>query len=123
MLLLSFCVDLVAILLGARIFRGRGEPVQPPRRWWRMTARPRLSWVLGILFLVLSVSGAIGLVLGAFGVGDTIPASAGGVASTVIVVLESGVIAALYLNSAVRLRRLGVPPPEPKFRPTVRLKP
>jgi hypothetical protein len=33
------------------------------------------------------------------------------------------VIAALYLNSAVRLRRLGVPAPEPRFRPTMRVKP
>jgi hypothetical protein len=37
-------------------------------------------------------------------------------------VLEFGVIAALYLNSAVRLKRLGVPAKDPKFRPTIKLK-
>ena len=50
-------VDLTAILLGARVFRGRGEAIEPPRRWWRMTARPTLSWVLGILFLALWIAG------------------------------------------------------------------
>jgi hypothetical protein len=56
--LVAAAIDLTAILLGARVFRGRGEAIEPPRRWWRMTARPTLSWVLGILFLALWVAGS-----------------------------------------------------------------
>ena len=44
-------------------------------------------------------------------------------ALTIVVMIEYGVIAALYLNSAVRLQRLGVPPREPKFKPTLRIAP
>ncbi|KRE29062.1 hypothetical protein [Agromyces sp. Soil535] len=121
--LVSFCVDLVAILLGARVFRGRGEPIEPARTWWRMTARPKLSWRLGILFLVLSVGSATRLVLLAIGAWPVGPTGADGDILGIAVLVEYGLIAFLYLNSAIRLRRLGVPPPEPKFRPTVRIKP
>ena len=61
-------VDLTAILLGARVFRGRGEAIEPPRRWWRMTARPTLSWVLGILFLALWIAGLLGVAFDTLGV-------------------------------------------------------
>ena len=121
--LVAAAIDLTAILLGARVFRGRGEAIEPPRRWWRMTARPTLSWVLGILFLALWVAGVLGVVFDTLGVGGAAPMAAGDLALTIVVVMESGVIAALYLNSAGRLQRLGVPPREPKFKPTVRIAP
>ncbi|WP_448809134.1 hypothetical protein [Agromyces bauzanensis] len=111
-------IDLALLLLGARIFRGRGEPVDPPRAWWRMTARPKLSRWLGGIFLVLAISIPISALLGT-------PAdrAAVDIPITIIGTLEFAVLAGLYLNSAIRLRRLPVPPKEPKFRPTVRLKP
>jgi hypothetical protein len=123
-IVITFCFDLAAILLGARVFRGRGEAIEPPRPWWRMTARPTLSRRLGILFLVLTVLTVMDIVLAAIGVSPTRPALADGVAVAVAIVgvLEFGVIAALYLNSAVRLKRLGVPAKDPKFRPTIKLK-
>ena len=116
-------VDLTAILLGARVFRGRGEAIEPPRRWWRMTARPTLSWVLGILFLALWIAGLLGVAFDTLGVGGAAPMAADDLALTIVVMIEYGVVGALYLNSAVRLQRLGVPPREPKFKPTLRIAP
>jgi hypothetical protein len=111
------------LLLGARIFRGRGEAVEPPRPWWRMTARPTLSRRLGILFLVLAAWLAAGLIL-AVVVGF---ASIGWTADDIVIavsgVLEFAAVASLYLNSAARLKRMGVPAKDLKFRPTVSLKP
>ena len=126
-LLLGTLLDFAALLIGARIFRGRGEALEPRRPWWRMTARPTLSRRLGILFMVLAVLTAVSLVLTAFGVSGvrtTVGDDASG-SLAILAVLEYGGFAYLYLNSAVRLKRLGVraPAKEPKFRPTVTLKP
>jgi uncharacterized membrane protein len=121
--IVSTIVEMAAFLVAARIFRGKGEAVAPPRAWWRMTARPALSRRLGILFLVLSVLGAAGVVLEAMGIPEPLPTRSNPqtVVITVIGVLQFAAIAFLYLNSAVRLKRLGVPPKEPKFRSTVKL--
>jgi hypothetical protein len=121
--MVRFGIDLTAVLLGARTFRGRGEPIEPPRAPWRMTARPRLSQVLGILFAVLFVGGALGMLFDALGVASGPAGTAGTIAGNVIALVELALIAALYLRSAVRLRRLGVPPKDPKFKPTVRIRP
>ena len=117
-------IDVGALLLGARIFRGRGEAIEPPRPWWRMTARPTLSRRLGILFVVLSAFGLISLGLTAIGVPALRTRLADGVSvsTTIFVALEYGGFAFFYLNSAARLKRLGVPPLEPKFRPAKTLK-
>jgi len=48
-------VFLVTIVALARSFRGRDEPVAPPRPWWRLTARPRAGWWLGLLFVLSGV--------------------------------------------------------------------
>ncbi len=116
-------VDLAAILLGARIFRGRGEPIEPPRERWRMTARPRLSTVLGVVFVVNSAFMVLGLVLAALGVSVEPSDAAERIVGSAIGAVEYALIAALYLRSAARLRSLGVPPKEPKFTPTVRIRP
>jgi len=116
-------VDLAAILLGARVFRGRGEPVGPPRERWRMTARPRLSTVLGIVFVVSSAFMVLGLALAVLGVSVEPSDAAETIVGGAIGAVEYGLIGALYLRSAIRLRSLGVPPKEPKFTPTVRIRP
>jgi hypothetical protein len=41
---------LVAVISLARSFRGTGEAVQPPRAWWRLTARPLAGFVLGAMY-------------------------------------------------------------------------
>lgn len=113
---LMYVSDLAAVLLGARIFRGSGEAIGPARAWWRMTARPQLSRNLGVILLVFVLMCVISLVfrLGVSGVS----------ALEVVTTAEIAVFAALYLNSAIRLTRLGVPPKPPKplkFRPAIRL--
>jgi hypothetical protein len=65
--LASTAVTLAGIVLGARVFRGRDEPVTPRRPWWQMTARPLLSRVLGIIFLMTVISTLIEYVLAAQG--------------------------------------------------------
>lgn len=40
----------VGQLLLARSFRGYGEPVEPARAWWRLTARPRAGWWLAVFY-------------------------------------------------------------------------
>lgn len=129
-LLITAVTDFGALLLGARIFRGRGEAVEAPRAWWRMTARPTLSRRLGILFVVLPLLGAVSLVLEATGVYAPLPARTGAdVFAYSSGSVQSGVVAYLYLNSAARLKRLGVPakdpkpPQKPNFRPPVKLMP
>ncbi|MFD4111770.1 hypothetical protein ACFWWU_37315, partial [Streptomyces sp. NPDC058650] len=62
-------VNLAAFALAVRIFRGRDEPIDPPRAWWRMTAWPTLSRRLGILFAVFAAMSVISAVLSAVGVG------------------------------------------------------
>ena len=129
-LLTTSAFDVAALLLGARLFRGRGEAIEPPRPWWRMTARPTLSRRLGILFVVLAVFGAVATVLTGVGVYALSPGVPLGEAvfGSMIGVLEFTAIAYLYLNSAVQLKRLGVPskapkaPRPPKFRPAVKLR-
>lgn len=123
--LLGALLDFTALLYGARVFRGRGEAIEPRRPWWRMTARPTLSRRLGILFLVLALVALAGLVLAAFGMpepGPTVPIGPPGFVE-LLVLAQYGGFAFLYLNSAIRLKRLGVPPKEPKFRPPMRLRP
>ena len=96
-------------LLAARIFRGRDEAVTPARPWWQMTARPTLSRRLGIFLAVLTGLNVLATVLqllGAIGSGSTLIAS-------IISVLECGLLAFLYLNSATRLRRRSLSLVEP----------
>ena len=125
-LLTTSAFDVAALLLGARLFRGRGEAIEPPRQWWRMTARPTLSRRLGILFVVLAAGSVVVLILTAAGVYGPLPQTSPGdaIAMYITAVLEYGTFAYLYLNSAVRLKRAGAPPKPPKppnFRPTVKL--
>jgi hypothetical protein len=51
---LAFTAGMMTV--GVRTFRGAGEPVDPPRAWWRATGRPASS--LGIGLLLVLVGGA-----------------------------------------------------------------
>ena len=107
--------SIAGLLLGSRIFRGKGEPIDPPRPLWQMTARPTLSKRLGTAFAVWACLSCLLVVRAALEIAD-----AGGVGrllSAIEIVLFTTVMAVLYLNSAVRLRRLGIGPLEPEFRP------
>ncbi|NEN05829.1 hypothetical protein G3T36_08080 [Diaminobutyricibacter tongyongensis] len=96
----SLITVLGAYLIGARIFRGRGENPALPRPWWQMTARPKLSRRLGIVFVVLTALSVIMLVVDLLRVGPG-PFAPVNDAFSVIV---SGILAYLYLNSAARLK-------------------
>ena len=75
------------VIVLARSFRGRGEPVDPPRPWWRLTAFPRASWWLGVLYLVSTPA----VFATAEGAGDVMDA------------ITSLFFAAAFLNCAARL--------------------
>ena len=109
--ILDALVTIGAFVLGARLFRGDGEKVAPPRPWWRMTAWPTLSRNLGILFAFMSVSfvlTAVRVVQTAIPIYSIVDSSIGA--------LQFAVLAFLYLNSAVRLTRGGFSKPE-RLRP------
>ncbi|RZU64438.1 hypothetical protein EV379_0733 [Microterricola gilva] len=114
---LNSLVTIVSFLVGARLFRARGEPVPPRRAWWRMTARPRLSWVLGILFTYVVLSFALSPVLDPEGARPS-----QGVAVTIIDSIGFATLAYLYLNSAIRLRKLPALIREPKFQTPANLR-
>lgn len=47
---------LAAVIVLARSFRGIGEPVRPPRAWWKLTSRPRAGFLLGAMYLLSSLT-------------------------------------------------------------------
>jgi len=108
--------DLGVYLYAARVFRVSGEAVQPPRAWWRMTGRRRLSVVLGVAFTVFAATEFVQQTRFALGFGfGTHPPTrleVADVPSGFVLGAESCVLAFLYLNSAVRLRA-NVAPPKP----------
>lgn len=115
-------VTLAGIILGARIFRGKDEPVAPRRPWWRMTARRTLSRVVGII-AVVSVLSTVAVFIGAaIGSEPSIRALdritlQDGVVSTIF----AAVLAFLYLNSAARLPKPSRRTRAPKFKPRMKL--
>jgi len=91
-------LDVAWIYGGTRIFRGAGELVQVPRPWWRMTARPRAGFVLGIFIFAPGVAFYV-----AFAAAEPF------VAAWWLLALENAAWAALYVSSSVRLARGAAP--------------
>jgi hypothetical protein len=90
---------LALVVVAVRSFRGSREPVERPRAWWRMTGTVRSGIVLAVVFLL-----GTALSLSEF-LSPTHPLTPNHVVSLMIGDLENLVLAALYVNSAVRLRR------------------
>ena len=109
-------VTLAGILLGARLFRGREEPIAPARQWWQMTARRTLSRALGIVALLAVLFSLIGLLSAALGVERSIELVQP-VPEFIITAGFACVLAFLYLNSAARLPKPPIRLREPKFKP------
>jgi hypothetical protein len=87
---------LVFIVVGVRVFRGRGEPVAPARPWWKASARPTASWVIGGLSLVdLALAVVWLLATGPIDVDDSY--------AQILHILSALLTSALYVNSAIRL--------------------
>lgn len=121
--LLNAAITFASVLVGARVFRGRGEPVAPRRPWWKMTARPLLSRVLGIIFVLAVASTLLLFITAALGADRSAKALARiTIPETVFDIVLEAVLAFLYLNSAVRLARMPVPDRETKFKPPLKLK-
>ena len=78
--------------LGTRCFRGDGEPITPPRPWWKLTARPTVGWILAALLLLQSV-----WIL-------TSSLAEPGAAGSVLVAAVYSIAAALFVHSSIRLR-------------------
>ncbi|AMM20102.1 hypothetical protein AX769_07895 [Frondihabitans sp. PAMC 28766] len=91
-------LHLALLLYAARIFRGRYEEVEPPRLWWQMTARAKLSRRLGIL-----ASFGVLFAIVAFVVSFFVPPRDS--VSDGIALVDDAIRAYLYLGSAVRLGR------------------
>jgi hypothetical protein len=94
-LLHGFAAVLLFIVIGIRVFRGRGEPVEPPRPWWKASARPTASLLLGgISSIDLVLALVILLTSGSTSVG---------IFPQVLHILSAVLTASLYLNSGIRL--------------------
>jgi len=50
--ILLHLVSTALLIAVARSFRGPGEPIAPPRAWWRLTARPLAGWWLSGVYLL-----------------------------------------------------------------------
>jgi hypothetical protein len=115
--------SVVAILLGARIFRVKGEEIAPPRAWWRMTGRAKLSRriatlaIIGVVFITLDVIVTVVYASLPISARHTHPQSLSSIPELVVIAIEYAIVAALYVNSAKRLQneKLLEPIPVPKF--------
>lgn len=117
--ILTTTVSLGGILYGARVFRGKGEPDEPARPWWQMTARRRLSRVIGSLALFGALISVVTLVGAALGWESAVRSVERLTLNEWITsALFYAIVAFLYLNSAARL-----PKPGPRERPLKLAKP
>jgi hypothetical protein len=99
-------VDLVlgftVVGFGSRVFRARGEAVEPPRVWWRATGRPGAGFAIFALFVVA-------------GLGYFVPPTTAYDPSQWWYLASSVPIGAFYLHSSIRLVRGDAPvPPRPR---------
>ena len=115
---LSQVLLVASVLVGARVFRGSRElPVEPPRPWWRMTSRPRLSRVLGILLALLAGTYPIIGIGAAVGHATSIRfVERETVVGMIADSASAAILAFLYLNSAARLSNDLNPPPQQQLR-------
>jgi len=87
------------VFVAVRSFRGRDEPIDPPRAPWRMTGTVRSAVILAIVLLVLVTVDVVDFATSRHAV--TLVHAV----SSLFTDLENLVLAVLYINSAVRLRR------------------
>ena len=99
---IDFSVWFVYLLVAVRAFRGRTEPVEAPRTWWRTTSRPKAGFWLAALFGLSSLTFLL----------PKYAASVDGYATGYV--LELGIFALFYLNSSIQLVRRGTARDEAK---------
>ena len=100
--------DLAFLIVGAQIFRARGEAIESVRPWWQATGRPRASRVLGKFTAIGSALQLVAVVLTIlentrFPV-DALPTLAAGA-------LTYATASVFYFRSARMLQRTGAGAP------------
>lgn len=95
---LDLAGGLAMVWFGTRVFRARGEDIEPQRVWWRATGRPPAGYVLFALFAL----GASDLVVPPVEAADP---------SWWWYSVMALPIAAFYLHSSIRLVRGDAPVP------------
>ena len=116
-------VQLAAIVYGSRVFRGRGELIEQPRPWWRMTAWPTASGWIGFSAVAGLLFNPLGHALTMVGVDRF--AWKGSAVGLVSVAVFWAIVALLYLNSWDWLRRFNYsrPPKLPASDPDALARP
>ncbi len=100
-LVIANLVFIAFVVVGLRSFRGASEPVERPRAWWRMTGTTRSGIVLAILTFLSAGASLLTLA----GWTSHVALTPVGFVDTAFGVVEYLALAALYVNSAVRLHR------------------
>ncbi len=117
--IVNVALNLAGVLYGARVFRGIDEPDEPARPWWQMTARRRLSRVIGSLAVLAGLLYVVTFVGAALGRESYVQAVERLTLSEMVITFTFfAIVAFLYLNSAARL-----PKPGPRNRPQRLAKP
>ena len=93
-------VFVVVVYVAIRSFRGAREPLEPERAWWRMTATVRSSVVMASVVAVITVLGVL-----SFTIWSRVPLTSERIVDLILDTVEYLTLAALYVNSAVRLHR------------------
>lgn len=112
--LVAVAMSLGLIVAATRIFRGPGEDVAPARPLWRLTATS--GWSIGMAVVMglstLDALTGVPVVLAQAGSDDMAD-----IPSLILELLGSGLLTALFVRSAVGLRRLEAAaiPPAPLF--------
>lgn len=108
---LTYILEVGAVLYGARVFRSWNENVQAPRPWWRMTARRPLSIILGSISVLLTVvvgtavGQALGVVLSASHTAHALTAANSVLRTSAVAVFVYATLAFFYANSALRMSK------------------
>jgi hypothetical protein len=106
---MAHLIFITFVVVAVRSFRGATEAAEPSRAWWRMTGTVRSSVVLAVLTFL---SGVIGFLPFSTQASTPVRFVSGEIGNVIDLAL-----AALYLNSAIRLRRA----PDPERREPVTL--